>query len=391
MEEEGYVKFYTRNYTSQKIYFNNINFYLKKVPYYYGNYLYIPVEILMISKSEPIGLLNLGGVCYMNALLQCFYYCYPMTKYFLELDNNKKANLKLVSKAYYDFVQGLKSGDQSAAKNFKNALILTDKSFVGAGGKDSKDLALFIICELNEELKNNEPTKMCRMKEKDKYNILTVYEEKMKSDKTENKTIINKTFDFYVILEQKCINKKCENIFSNTYYSIQNENILIFELENISKERNIKSNKISLDDCLSHYIRKKTINCPFCNTKSLEIKKNICSLPKIFIFIMSRGKYCKFECVIDIKKEIVIEMGKYYTPAAEKYKIKRAEYDLICCTFVYDWIKGYDHAGHTVAFCKIDKEGSYYIFNDSRSFPSSLKDLDGKVPYILFYERRDEK
>ena len=74
MEEEGYVKFYTRNYTSQKIYFNNINFYLKKVPYYYGNYLYIPVEILMISKSEPIGLLNLGGVCYMNALLQCFYY-----------------------------------------------------------------------------------------------------------------------------------------------------------------------------------------------------------------------------------------------------------------------------------------------------------------------------
>jgi uncharacterized UBP type Zn finger protein len=27
-----------------------------------------------LSKREPVGLVNIGGVCYMNAVLQCFFY-----------------------------------------------------------------------------------------------------------------------------------------------------------------------------------------------------------------------------------------------------------------------------------------------------------------------------
>ena len=44
-------------------------------------------ELYEINKKEPPGLINLKGVCYMNATLQCLYYCAPITKYFLTLDN----------------------------------------------------------------------------------------------------------------------------------------------------------------------------------------------------------------------------------------------------------------------------------------------------------------
>lgn len=386
--EGGYIKFYTRFFSNQKIYFSNSDFNSKKNPYYYGNYLYFPVEYFN-QKKKPIGLNNIGGVCYMNALLQCFYYCRPITNYFLQLDLDKKEKLGLISKGYYDFVHGLNSGDQNAAQNFKNALMLTNNAFSGDNGKDSKDLVLFILFELHEELKNDEPSIIFNMEEEDNHKMLTVYEEKIKSDqKAKNSTIIRDTFEFNIILDQKCLNKHCKNIYSNNYFTIQSENIIIFDLENIYKVSNKINTKLSLDDCLSYYIRKETIECPFCLKKSLEVKKNICTLPKIFIFVMSRGKYCKFDCEIDIKKEISIDLKKYYTPPGKKYEVKEAIYDLICCTIVYDWCKVYSHAGHTVAFCKTDKEGSYYIFNDSRCFPSSLKELEDKTPYILFYERR---
>ena len=39
-----------------------------------------------INNIKPCGLFNIGGVCYMNAVLQCLYYCPPITEYFLTLD-----------------------------------------------------------------------------------------------------------------------------------------------------------------------------------------------------------------------------------------------------------------------------------------------------------------
>ena len=152
-------------YCSKKYYFSNN---LGKNPYIFEDELFIPKEMLReeyqgnnengnnypkqvtkinqeLNSLKPTGLINYGAsVCYMNALLQCFYYCYPMTKYFLNIDDYQKSKLGLISKAYYDFVRGLYSGNEYAAKNFKEALIYTDPSFEGKEGKDSKDLALFI-------------------------------------------------------------------------------------------------------------------------------------------------------------------------------------------------------------------------------------------------------
>lgn len=63
------------------------------------------------KESTVTGLANLRGVCYMNALLQYFYYCFPETNYFLKLDEYQKSKLGLVSEGYYTFVKGLNLGD----------------------------------------------------------------------------------------------------------------------------------------------------------------------------------------------------------------------------------------------------------------------------------------
>ena len=407
---KDYISFQTTSSfnTNKKISFSNE---IGKNPFILNNKLYIPKEMLRdeyqenfvfemepkkqtvqtnneIISKKPTGLINYGSsVCYMNALLQCFYYCYPMTQYFLTIDEYKKSKLGLVSKAYYDFVQGLYLGNEYAAKNFKDALISTDPSFAGKEGKDSKDLALFILSELSEELKENENSIMVLNKNVNKYNKLEVYKEKINLiNYNNNNTIISDTFDYLLLIEHRCKNYNCKNIYSKSFYNIQDQNIIIFELETIYKKMDKYANQILLDECIFYYFEDEIINCAFCNTKRLEIKKSICSLPKIFIFVMSRGKNAQFDCKIKFTQEI--DMKNYYTPIDEKQRAKNTKYNLICATLVYDWYRGYAHGGHTIAFCKTSRNGQYYIFNDSRAYPYNINKIYDETPYILFYERK---
>ena len=338
-------------------------------------------ELYEKNKKEPSGLINLKGVCYMNAVLQCLYYCAPITKYFLTLDNDTQ--LGPVSKGYYNFIRGLFNGNKSAANNLRLAIIDAESSFGGTGGKDSKELILYLFSELNEELKvKGTPFQQMNI---DKSNKLAVYNEKIQIDKMYG-NIISNTFDFYVLLEYKCNNNYCNSQYSRTYYYIQNENVVTFELKNIVNQLNKVNANISLEECCLSYNKTEYTVCPFCKEKQLQIKKTIISLPDIFIFVMSRGKYAGYDCTIDFP--IKINMGKCYTPIDKCHKESNTEYNLIGATFVYDWYKGNGHEGHTIAFCKTFKNGAYYMFNDRYAREANINEISGKVPYILFYERK---
>ena len=392
-----YISFKTTlNFSSnKKIFFSN-NF--GRNPFILGNELFIPKEMLkeeyqhfdephIQHKQKPTGLINYGAaVCYMNALLQCFYYCYPMTKYFLNIDEFEKSRLGLISKAYYEFIVGLYNGNENAAKNFKDALLYTDPSFKGNEGKDSKDLALFILTELHEELKENENSILLSNKNVNKYDKFAVYREKIDlMNENKNFTIIAKTFDFLLLTEHKCHNYKCKNIYSQSFYNVQNQNIIIFELASIYQKRNKPNKIISLDECIFYYFKEEFINCPFCRYKNLEKKKSICLLPNIFIFVMNRGKNANFDCKIKFAKEI--DLNNYYTPLDAKLKGINTKYTLIGTTLVYDWYKGFSHGGHTIACCKTFNNGQYYLFNDSKAKPFDINKIYDETPYILFYEK----
>jgi ubiquitin C-terminal hydrolase len=113
------------------------------------------------------------------------------------------------------------------------------------------------------------------------------------------------------------------------------------------------------------------------------MKKSICSLPEILIFVMSRGKNANFKCKINFPIEI--DMSDFYEPINTKYRTYNTKYDLICATLAIDWYKG---SGHTFAFCKTYKNNEYYLFNDSRVWKTDFSKIKDKIPYILFYEKR---
>ncbi len=360
-----------------------------------------------LSIREPSGLVNLGGICYMNAVLQCFYYCWPLTKYFLNINKNEK--LGPISEGYYELVKGLSLGNKKAALKFKSAMIENDDTFIGNDGKDSKDVAILLLCELHNELNKNSDSIQKEDKNLDHTNLLKVYKDKNDFE-DKNKTIISKTFNFFIKYEHKCT-KNCK-IYNQKYYTMESDNIIIFELEKIYKDINSRSNnrsygsygsygnygsygeepEISLEECLKHYSKTEIIECPYCKTRTLNIKKTICTLPKIIIFVLRRGLNIKFDCKILYKSEL--DMKDFYEEIPGLFNGINTKYQLCCATFAYDWTKGTIHTGHTVAFCKTYKgkenKPQYYIFNDSRPIKSDIDEIENKTPYLLFYERCDK-
>ena len=333
------------------------------------------------DSIRPCGLYNVGGVCYMNAILQCFFYCKPLTDFFLGLYNSQ--NLGQISKGYYYFVKGLSSGDKDAAKNFKKAITDMDDIFYGSEGNDSKDVAVLILSEIHNELKPNKNDEIIKLENRkvNNYNIYDVYNEKRELDRINgNNTIITKTFNFWLKFEQKCASANCKK-YSKSYYTIESDNIVMLELETLFARDNIN---ISVEDILKSYISPKKIECPCCRKKSLYMTNKFCVLPKILILVLSRGYHNKFKCRIKFNE--TLDMSNYYSPIHDE-DYTDTEYKLIGATFAYDW--SYEGTGHTVAFCKTYENNNYYVFNDSNARKTQIKEIYGKLPYILFYEREN--
>ena len=331
-----------------------------------------------INNIKPCGLFNIGGVCYMNAVLQCFFYCKPLTEYFLNVYN--KNNLGPISKGYFSFIKGLSSGNKEAAKKFKEIMIKSDESFYGTDGNDSKDVAMFILSELHNELKPNKNNEKIKLDDKtiNNYDINDVYYVKLKLDEINgNSTIISETFNYLIKVEQKC-GKNCQK-YNNSFYTIETDNILLLDLDALFPHDNIS---ISVEDILKSYTSFKKIDCPYCKKKSLYIRNKFCSLPKILVLVLSRGYHNRFKC--EIKFTETLDMADYYEPVNKNDNVN-TEYNLIGATFAYDW--SYEGTGHTVAFCKTYQDDNYYIFNDRTCRKSKISEINGKMPYLLFYER----
>ena len=90
-----------------------------------------------LKKIKPKGLMNLGGCCYMNATLQCFYHIKELTFYFLDNKRDIKRKKGVLSMGYLDLVEGLSKLNNEkyyAPQKFKNSLLEIDDSFRGSEG-----------------------------------------------------------------------------------------------------------------------------------------------------------------------------------------------------------------------------------------------------------------
>ena len=326
-----------------------------------------PLKIIDINDSSIInipGLYNFEGNCYLNSILQCFYYCNDLTNYFL---NNKieieKKDGKL-SNAYLNLILRLNNKEKyNDAKVFLNALKEVSNNFFKRGGNDPKAVLFYLLESIHDELKEQniyyiEKDICCEDINQEKAF------QKCKQNEENNKSIISELFNWCLITENEC--KKC----GNNHYICEYKNNILIELNKYKTQDKI----IQLDDLIKFYFQD-TEEYFICNTDSEIFKviftKKMISLPQYLIIILNRN-IIKF----NVKYNDCIDLSKYCV------NDNNAKYNFIGATLTNDYEN--KKGTHAISRCRTS-EGTY-IFNDL-DIINDYNDINNYNPYILFYKK----
>ena len=327
---------------------------------------------------KPKGLVNLGLTCYMNSLLQCFFYINKLREYFISnigIFNEDKPLCKELSNVLYELKYG--NEDYIKPEKFKKLIGKNNPLFSGCKACDAKDLYFNLIDNLLTELNDNDSDESSSFVEIDFSNKNQVFEETKKE--TNEKIIINQIFLGYYFTRYKCPNS------DNFIYSFQTESFVLFNLDNIKnfyKKKNIYKDKLSLDLCFQYYIAAKkncSFYCSICKEEQINFSEDrIYNPPEILTIILDRGKGKKFKEKVEFGKEL--DLNKYIENDLNKNYL----YKLICiCTHSGESASW----GHYTARC-LNNDGKYYYFSDT--YVEEIKnenELYENEPYLLFYKK----
>ena len=336
------------------------------------------------NKSTPglIGLLNIGATCYMNATLQCFSNIGRLRTYLLnkeiykELENEKDTNKKLS----FSFAEVLKNLwvklEQRfySPDNFKNVISEKNPLFKGVAANDPKDLIIFLLQTMHEELNNPPKNKINNNIIPNENNLNEVFYCFANEYKNNNNSIISDEFYGYTNSFTTC--EFCKYQINN----VQVINILFFPLEEIRKYKNTKHNNVSILDCFEYHEKVNiypSFYCNYCKRNCNAYSQNkIVYSPRTLIINLNRGRGLEFnvniiyEEYLNLRKFIYFENSPYY-------------YELIgvICHFGSN-----DDGGHFIAYCKNSENCEWYKYNDqfvTKCYFDEVK--KAKLPYVLFY------
>ena len=337
------------------------------------------------------GLTNIGSTCYMNATLQCLLHVNDLILYFIDeypkdqntlLNINKDASTRGdISRAFFNLVKGVcesdnitKKKNEFSPKEFKRILGKHNPQFKQFEANDSKDLILYLLQTMHEEL-NYFGNKNQRLKYlPDQYDLFKSFMHFQTNYNSNNFSKISQLFYGTYVNTTKCL--KCQKILYNFqkfefisfgmyYYTRQKFNILNGFDDN-SKPNILKGDNQFL--------------CKICN--KLQDGETTCKIfepPCKLLINIDYGKNKMFQpSSIDFDEEI--DITKF---VAFDYK-QRIRYRIICVCTHYG---SSGQSGHYIAFCRNIKENKWYEFNDSSCHSCSKSNIYGGSPYLLLYER----
>jgi len=345
-------------------------------------------NFILMSKTNANGLTNIGATCYMNATLQCLAHIQRLTYYLLNSETKKKISFdknkyKLTS-AYLTVLENLwqnKNIKFYSPNQFKDVISEMNSLFAGIQANDSKDLILFLLETMHNELNvennniNNQNNYVDDIQAQYNYeltlkNFLIYFKEKYNS-------IISSLF--YGMFNSIMCCQNCNVVLNN----VQCYNILIFPLQKVKEYKMKMENTVDLYECFDYYQRPdliggKTFYCNSCRTMVDNVNTTkLLYGPKILVINFNRGRGLEFDIKINFPEYIDITNYVYYKDNSPTF------YELVG---IVTHFGPSSMGGHFIAFCKSFGNQQWYKYNDALVDPSSFEEAKNTgVPYILLY------
>jgi len=353
------------------------------------------INFALFNRTCYKGLDNVGATCYMNATLQCLGNIKPISEYLLNQNNYnflyKNNDLCKLTLEYIQVLIGLFLSETISGsycpENFKKTISELNPLFQGVQANDSKDLIIFLL-----EIMNNELVNIHNKKHNISNNEEEVYQEINISD--ENMVLTRFLKDFrkkyctvignYLIGFNKsvftCYNCNEKTINFNIF------NLLIFSLEATSNYYNLGLNNnsipiINFNHCFGYLSKEEIFQETYCQkckkTGNSNYKESIYSFPLYLIIILNRGKGNIFNCYVQVPE-------KFNASNFVDNKSPNDEYELIG---IVSHFGESGMGGHFIAFCKHYNDGIWRCYNDSVVTECQNDYLNKGTPYILFYKK----
>ena len=348
-------------------------------------------NIILMSKANANGLANIGATCYMNATLQCLAHIQRLTHYLLNSETKKKISsdkikYKLTS-AYLTVLENLwqnKNIKYYSPNQFKDVISEMNSLFAGIQANDSKDLILFLLETMHNEL-NLENKNINNINNQENYvdDIQAQYNYEMALKNFSNyfKEKYNSIIStlFYGMFNSITCCQNCNVVLNN----VQCYNILIFPLQKVKEYKMKMDNIVDLYECFDYnqrpdLISGKSFYCNNCRTMVDNVNTTkILYCPKILVINFNRGKGLEFDVKINFPEYIDIINYVYYKDNSPTF------YELVG---IVTHFGPSSMGGHFIAFCKSFGNQQWYKYNDAIVDPSSFEEAKNTgVPYILFY------
>ena len=333
----------------------------------------------------------------MNATLQCLAHIKRISEHILNYKKNNKFNDSKkyrLSSAYAEVVEGIwlpKNNEKSFAPyDFKETLGRMNALFAPTAANDAKDLLIYLIEQMHNELNKSKET-----------NLAIIMPDDM--DPTNQQQVLACFGSEFM--------KKYNSIFSHYFYgsnvsmtfcfgcgivkySYQCFSFLIFPLLE-AKRYCVLSGRIpqfyynqytlNIEDCFIYNQKMETFtgdNQMYCNQcKKLmnsSMGTRIYTAPYVFILVLNRGKGN-----LDFQEKFefweIIDLTNYV-----EYKHANNKYFL---AGVITHLGESGAGGHFIAFCRMSEKSPWFCYNDSMVTESNFTDINTRgTPYILFYQ-----
>ena len=357
------------------------------------------INFNLVNIPSYRGLENVGATCYMNATLQCLANIKPITDYLLNKKNYeflyKNGILCNMTLHYSQVLLGLFCNESNngyySPKDFKDEIGEYNPLFKGVQANDSKDLIIFLLEILNNELvkihnkkrnivENRNDNDSELYQKIDASNEKAVLEYFVKEFKKNYCSVIGQYlfgFNKSLFVCQSCGGKIFNfNLFNN----------LIFNLEATSNYYNLSYNNsaipiINFDFCFKYMIKEEVFQSTYCQHCGLtglsKYRETIYSLPLYLIIILNRGRGNIFNCNVQIPE--IFDASNYI-----EIKSENNNYELVG---IVSHFGESGMGGHFIAFCKHSIDGKWRCYNDSIVTECQNDYLNKGTPYIVFYKK----